>query len=360
MATSDGEKADDPPQRIDSSDESAASKLWAVDVSEAEKYYPLSVQDHSLTILNKVGLFSGRLTALVIESYKTLIPDSGDSTTVRLLAQISQQLVATVNGSTFEAPPPTHFIPSTSALICNLALWFIGLGLSLGYALIAMLLEREFLRRADTGSAPLIRARILYLYYRFRGGDHPAPSACIPFLLLYALFLPINPLLAAVTVSLFAIVVLVYLLLTLLPMWHFDYSNTREHVQKLMRDSDLKLPARIKVPFGSCVNGLLPPDASRRRPITCCKALWAIAAVQRLESSHSHIFLDFDDPLQDKRVALEGPGSSIILPLPTPCYNGLVDSTTCESEVKLLFEFRLLTLRRVKRSKNIFMTLFRG
>ncbi|KAJ7222981.1 hypothetical protein B0H12DRAFT_291870 [Mycena haematopus] len=44
------------------------------------------------------GLFSAILTAFLIESYKTLSPDSGD-TTVLLLAQISLQLSGTQMGA---------------------------------------------------------------------------------------------------------------------------------------------------------------------------------------------------------------------------------------------------------------------
>jgi hypothetical protein len=44
----------------------------------------------------KAGLFSASLTAFIIESYKTLIPDSGASA-VQLLSQISQQLAAAAN-----------------------------------------------------------------------------------------------------------------------------------------------------------------------------------------------------------------------------------------------------------------------
>ncbi|KAJ6527106.1 hypothetical protein B0H19DRAFT_1335116, partial [Mycena capillaripes] len=58
-----------------------------------------------------VGLFSASLTAFVIESYKTLRPDSGDSA-VQLLSQISQQLAAATNGSTFQLPATPESAPS--------------------------------------------------------------------------------------------------------------------------------------------------------------------------------------------------------------------------------------------------------
>ncbi|KAJ7829458.1 hypothetical protein B0H13DRAFT_1655736, partial [Mycena leptocephala] len=147
-------------------EKAASSKLWAVYVSEAEKYDKSLVESWKSDMegmLIFAGLFSASLTAFIIESYKTLIPDSGDST-MRLLAQISQQLAAAANGTTFQGPlpPHTHFSPPTSSLVCN-ALWFISLGLSLTCALIATLLEqwaRDFLHKTSMRSAPFIRARI--------------------------------------------------------------------------------------------------------------------------------------------------------------------------------------------------------
>ncbi|KAF8208506.1 hypothetical protein K438DRAFT_1483320, partial [Mycena galopus ATCC 62051] len=113
------------------------------------------------------GLFSASLTAFLIESYRTLIPDSGNAS-VFLLAQISQQLAASANGTLFPIPPPPTFTPPMSSLVCN-GLWFISLGLSLTCALVATLLQqwaREFLHRADMRSSPVIRARVFsFLYY---------------------------------------------------------------------------------------------------------------------------------------------------------------------------------------------------
>ncbi|KAJ7034339.1 hypothetical protein C8F04DRAFT_1002107, partial [Mycena alexandri] len=120
------------PRAPDPSEEAAASPLWAVYVSEAEKYDKSLVESWKSDmegILIFAGLFSASLTAFIIESYKTLTPDSGDAT-IQLLAQISQQLAGAANGSTFVMPPPTHFAAPASSLVCNV-LWFISLGLSL-------------------------------------------------------------------------------------------------------------------------------------------------------------------------------------------------------------------------------------
>ncbi|KAJ7919224.1 hypothetical protein B0H13DRAFT_2186969, partial [Mycena leptocephala] len=110
----------------DSAAEASAAKIWAVYIAEAEKYDKALVESwrsNMAGMLIFAGLFSTSLTAFLIESYKTLNPDTGDST-IRLLTQISLQLSASANGSTFSVPPPPTFTPSTPALVCN-ALWFI-------------------------------------------------------------------------------------------------------------------------------------------------------------------------------------------------------------------------------------------
>ncbi|KAJ7207605.1 hypothetical protein GGX14DRAFT_455845 [Mycena pura] len=183
------------------------------------------------------GLFSASLTAFIVESYKTLVPDSGDST-VHLLTQISQQLrvAAAANGSAVTPlAPQTHFAPPATSLICN-ALWFISLGFSLTCALVATLLEqwaRDFLHRADMRSSPVIRARIFsYLYYGLKRFNMHTVVDVIPLLLraslcfffvgLVAFLLPINIAIAGLAAAILAIVVGVYMLLTVLPMWHLD------------------------------------------------------------------------------------------------------------------------------------------
>ncbi|KAJ7840146.1 hypothetical protein B0H13DRAFT_2677043 [Mycena leptocephala] len=401
--------AEAPVSAMNPGDEAAASQLWAVYVSEAEKYDKSLVESWKSDMegmLIFAGLFSASLTAFIIESYKTLIPDSGDST-VRLLSKISQQFAAAANGSTFQAPlaPPTHFSPSASSLICN-ALWFISLGLSLTCALIATLLEqwaRDFLHRADMRSSPVIRARIYsYLYYGLKRFNMHTVVEIIPLLLhasllfffggLVAFLLPINLAIAVVAAALLAVLVAIYSALTLLPLWHLDcpyrtplstavwrisqglvaiwyhpreapdvdaapnqfnssptktmveamsyrameVSHARsardyralvwtvkslgddielesfvealpdllwapdgrrftyeDHIQKLMRQPDLHLLFRIEVLLRSCDSGLLTPEASRRRQVTCYKALWAIASVQSPPESSSLKSLDF-------------------------------------------------------------------
>ncbi|KAF7365728.1 hypothetical protein MVEN_00446500 [Mycena venus] len=393
------------PERtpMDPSKEAAASKLWAVYVSEAEKYDKSLVESWKSDMegmLIFAGLFSASLTAFLIESYKTLVPDSGDST-VQILTQISQQLAAAANGSTFEPPAPIHFTPSTSSFICN-ALWFLSLGLSLTCALIATLVEqwaRDFLHKADMRSSPFIRARIFsYLYYGLKRFKMHTVVDIIPLLLhtslflflagLVAFLLPINISIATVAAVLSAVMVAAYTLLTMLPVWFLncpyrtplstafwgisqtfasiwlrtpfqdsesqadpsskstmveamsqrateksagrflrDYRalewtvksladdtefepfveglpdvlwgpvyrryGYEDYIHKLMRNPDLRLQHRIESLLRSCDSGLLSLEATKRRRITCYKALWAIAGVQPRPGFSDDQSLDF-------------------------------------------------------------------
>ncbi|KAJ6480540.1 hypothetical protein C8R47DRAFT_1136116 [Mycena vitilis] len=218
-------------------DDAAAAKLWAVYVSEAEKYDRGLVESWKSDMegmLIFAGLFSASLTAFLIESYKTLNPDSGD-TTALLLAQISQQLAASANGTAFQIMTNTPFRPSASSLICNV-LWFISLGLSLTCALIATLLEqwaRDFLHRADMRSAPVVRARVFsFLYYGLKRFKMHTVVEIIPLLLhaslflffvgLVAFLLPVNIILTTVVGFILATITVVYALLTLLPLTYLD------------------------------------------------------------------------------------------------------------------------------------------
>ncbi|KAJ7271134.1 hypothetical protein C8J57DRAFT_1130186, partial [Mycena rebaudengoi] len=180
------------------------------------------------------GLFSASLTAFLIESYKTLSPDSGDAT-VQLLTQISLQLGASTNGSTLSAAPPPQFTTPPAALVCN-ALWFISLGLSLSSALVATLLDqwaRDFLHRSEMRSAPVIRARVFsFLYYGLKRFNMHAVVEAIPLLLhaslllflagLVAFLLPINRIIMGVAAGLLTLLVIIYCGLTILPILYLD------------------------------------------------------------------------------------------------------------------------------------------
>ncbi|KAJ7034248.1 hypothetical protein C8F04DRAFT_584061 [Mycena alexandri] len=136
---------DDVQARYNVWNESASAKLWAVYVSEAEKYDRALVESwrsdmEGMLIFEGGSLLSASLTAFIVETYKTLLPDSGNSAVV-LLKQISLQLAAAANGTEFIIPALVPFTPATAYRVCN-ALWFISLGFSLTCALIATLLEQ--------------------------------------------------------------------------------------------------------------------------------------------------------------------------------------------------------------------------
>ncbi|KAF7314474.1 hypothetical protein MKEN_00920400 [Mycena kentingensis (nom. inval.)] len=211
----------------------AAAKMWAVYVSEAEKYDRSLVESWKSDMegmLIFAGLFSASLTAFIIESYRTLRVDSGDAT-VELLAYISRQLA----NETSVAAPIVEYSPPRAAILCN-TLWFISLGLSLSCALIATLLEqwaRDFLHRADMRSSPIIRARIYsFLYYGLKRFKMHTIVDVIPLLLhaslllffagLFAFLYPINPGIAAVSAAILAVVAGVYAALTVLPLVQLD------------------------------------------------------------------------------------------------------------------------------------------
>ncbi|KAJ6571267.1 hypothetical protein B0H19DRAFT_1255256 [Mycena capillaripes] len=224
------------PKGVDPA-EAAAAKIWAIYAAEAEKYDKALVESWKSDMegmLIFAGLFSASLTAFVIESYKTLNPDSGDAT-VRLLTQISLQFAASSNGSTYSVPATPGFTPSASALTCN-ALWFTSLGLSLSCALVATLLEqwaRNFIHRSEIRSAPLIRARIFsFLYYGLRRFDLHLVVDIIPLLLhaalllflagLVAFLIPVNIFMAAVAAAIWVIIAGVYSFLTFHPLRYLD------------------------------------------------------------------------------------------------------------------------------------------
>ncbi|KAK7013679.1 hypothetical protein R3P38DRAFT_3206240 [Favolaschia claudopus] len=210
------------------------AKLWSVYVSEAEKYDKALVDSWKSDmegLLIFAGLFSAILTAFLIESYKTLTPDSGDDMK-SLLIQISTQLSGIANGSSVGLPKAESFVPPTSSLVCNL-LWFISLGLSLSCALLATLVEewaQDFKYKTEMRSAPVIRARIFsYLYYGLKRFDMHAIVDIIPLLLhaslilfftgLVAFLVPVNKAVMISVIIFLGIVVIAYMMLTVFPLF---------------------------------------------------------------------------------------------------------------------------------------------
>ncbi|KAJ7826034.1 hypothetical protein B0H13DRAFT_2374626 [Mycena leptocephala] len=179
-------------------DELAGAKLWAVYISEAEKYDKALVEGWKSDmegLLIFAGLFSASLTAFLVESYKTL--------TRRRLQRFRRGYIA-VNGVPPRPPPLLQH------------LWFLSLGFSLSCALIATLVEqwsRDFIQSTEMRPSPVIRARIFaYLYFGLQKFGMHSLVQFIPLLLHISLLLffaglvaflhPINPALTAVAAAL--------------------------------------------------------------------------------------------------------------------------------------------------------------
>ncbi|KAJ3487221.1 hypothetical protein NLI96_g3685 [Meripilus lineatus] len=126
------------------------------------------------TLLVYTGLFTAIQAAFTIEAYKLLQRDPAE-TTVRLLAQISQQLNGyRVNpsfvNSTYHSS--TAFLtvshrPSTYALGANY-FWFLSLTLSLITASLAIMVK-QWLREYLSNDSLSARARIRVRYFRHQG-----------------------------------------------------------------------------------------------------------------------------------------------------------------------------------------------
>ncbi|CAK5278559.1 unnamed protein product [Mycena citricolor] len=229
----------DTDEAFSEREKAIGNKLWGVYISEAEKYDQGLIDGWRSDmdgLLIFAGLFSGVVTTFIIDSYKTLNPDSGSQTVV-LLNQISQQL-ASMNNSTAvmnALPPAAPFSPPVSALVCN-ALWFASLGLSLSSALIATLVEqwtREYHHRTSMFSSISIRSRVyMYLYYGLRRFSMHAVVGIPPLLLhtslvlffagLVAFLVPVNAIIMSISSALLGLFVLVYLTFTVLPLFFFD------------------------------------------------------------------------------------------------------------------------------------------
>ncbi|KAJ7881492.1 hypothetical protein B0H14DRAFT_1504335, partial [Mycena olivaceomarginata] len=217
-------------------DELASAKLWAVYISEAEKYDKPLVEGWKSDmegLLIFAGLFSASLTAFLIESYKTLSPDQG-AITITLLAQISIQLDPT-SSTRSAATLNSAFNPSTASLACN-TLWFLSLGLSLSCALIATLVEqwaRDFIQRTEMRPSPVIRARIYsYLYFGMQRFGMHTIVGFIPLLLHVSLLLffaglvaflqPINRFMVIVAALMLGLISAIYICLTIIPIFSSD------------------------------------------------------------------------------------------------------------------------------------------
>ncbi|KAJ7367217.1 hypothetical protein DFH08DRAFT_1072546 [Mycena albidolilacea] len=218
-------------------DELASAKLWAVYISEAEKYDKALVESWKSDmdgLLIFAGLFSASLTAFLIESYKTLSPDQG-AMTIALLAQISRQLDTSSSNTSMATTNPSFTTPSAATLACNI-LWFFSLGLSLSCALTATLVQqwaRDFIQQTEMRPSPVTRARIFsYLYFGMQRFSMHTIVGFIPLLLHLSLLLffsglvaflrPINQVMVIVAALMLGLISVIYIWLTILPIISSD------------------------------------------------------------------------------------------------------------------------------------------
>ncbi|KAJ7699628.1 hypothetical protein B0H17DRAFT_1196241 [Mycena rosella] len=146
------------------------------------------------------------------------------------------QLADLSRGNNITVPTLPQFVPSSSALACNI-FWFTSLGLSLSCALVATLLgqwAQHFLHRAEMRSAtPVVAARIMsYLYYGIRRFDMHTVVAVIPLLLhaslffffagLIAFLIPVNLAVTVVCAAIMFFFTVIYVAFTVFPLFYLD------------------------------------------------------------------------------------------------------------------------------------------
>ncbi|KAL1742844.1 hypothetical protein HDZ31DRAFT_16453, partial [Schizophyllum fasciatum] len=176
------------------------------------------------------GLFSGVLTAFIIESYKWLLQQPDD-----LTADYMRQLLAFMSKTAIAAVQPTVARPSLPDGIVSLinGLWFSSLSLSLTSALLGIVSKqwlREYLR--DTDRSP--ETNLAVRQVKFEGLMHWCVGAivtAIPLLLQGALFLfligivyllwHIQPVVAALISAFGLLIVLFFFITTVLPAAQF-------------------------------------------------------------------------------------------------------------------------------------------
>jgi len=180
----------------------------------------------------KTGLFSATVAAFIIESYKLLSPDSGDTTNA-LLTQISGQLLNISNGTPLTSvvtQSSQPFKPTSSAVRVNV-LWFLSLVLSLNCALSATLMQqwaRRYQELAQRRGATHRRGRMrAYIFDGLNRFGMAQAVATMPRLLHISVFLffaglveflfPIYTTVAYATLGCIVGFALAYAVLTVLP-----------------------------------------------------------------------------------------------------------------------------------------------
>ncbi|KAI9457940.1 hypothetical protein BJY52DRAFT_1149938, partial [Lactarius psammicola] len=232
--------ADNPDPQQGEKYGDSSDGIWSMYLTEAEK------QDKDVTeswkgdtegILVFTGLFSATVATFIIESYKQLSPNPGDTTNT-LLTQLSGQLVNISNGiplASIAAQSSQPFKPTASAIRVNV-LWFLSLVLSLTCALSATLMQqwaRRYQELAQHHGAPHRRARMrAYVFNGISKFGMARAVATMPSILHISVFLffaglvdflfPIDTTVSRFTLGWVVAFALSYTMLTVLPNLYLD------------------------------------------------------------------------------------------------------------------------------------------
>ncbi|THU94318.1 hypothetical protein K435DRAFT_756668 [Dendrothele bispora CBS 962.96] len=214
-------------------DDDACFKLWNMYIGQAQDYDKALLEgwkgDMDGMLLFS-ALYSASLTALIIESYKTLQEDPAETT-----AQLLKQLVLLSNGTVTTVGESPSFTLPISSLVCN-SLWFLSLALALTCSLLATFVQqwtRDFLHKTTMRPSPVVQARVLaFSYFGLRRFGMHTFVDIIPILLhisllfffggLVAFLLPINRPLTYLMACVLIIFILVYTCLSCIPLVYLD------------------------------------------------------------------------------------------------------------------------------------------
>ncbi|KAI0262303.1 hypothetical protein BC834DRAFT_1002878 [Gloeopeniophorella convolvens] len=140
-----------------------SAQIWKLYGIESEKYDKALVDSwmgNTDSMLIFTGLFSAIVASFLIETYKTLQPDTGSETVV-LLSQLVAQSNASRPAPSSEADPLAFDASNTSVRV-NI-LMFLSLFLSVASALASTLIQqwaRDYLQYSQPSAAPHKRGRI--------------------------------------------------------------------------------------------------------------------------------------------------------------------------------------------------------
>ncbi|KAI0253373.1 hypothetical protein BJV78DRAFT_1123091, partial [Lactifluus subvellereus] len=197
----------DPPSHVPGTEtgfESASWKIWKLYESAADKHDTelaetwkgetdamLIFVHKTIDAAPKTGLFSAVVSAFIIETYKTLLPDTGGAT-VALLTQLVAQSQTNAPSTPSTVPPTQGFTASAIAIRINI-LMFLSLFLSLTCALMSTLIQqwaREYLQYSQLSAPPPKRARVrAYLFQGLTKFQMRRMVESIPVLLHISVFL---------------------------------------------------------------------------------------------------------------------------------------------------------------------------